>query len=61
MKQKTITLSQKEMPRQWYNILADMKLNPPLDKDGNPIGPEALSKIFPMNLIRTGSKHTKMD
>ena len=51
MKQKTITLSQKEMPRQWYNILADMKLNPPLDKDGNPIGPEALSKIFPMNLI----------
>ncbi len=39
------------MPRQWYNILADIKMNPPLGPDGNPIGPEALAAIFPMNLI----------
>ncbi len=51
MKQRMITLSQDEMPRQWYNILADMKVNPPLGIDGNPIGPEKLAKIFPMNLI----------
>ncbi|MEA1986661.1 MAG: TrpB-like pyridoxal phosphate-dependent enzyme [Candidatus Marinimicrobia bacterium] len=51
MKQKRIILDQKEMPRQWYNILADLKLNPPLGGDGNPIGPEQLAKIFPMNLI----------
>ena len=51
MKQKMITLSQEEMPRQWYNILADLKLNPALDKNGNPITPEQLAKVFPMNLI----------
>ncbi|MCP3676218.1 MAG: TrpB-like pyridoxal phosphate-dependent enzyme [Deltaproteobacteria bacterium] len=51
MRQRNITLTDEEMPRQWYNILADIKLNPPLDGEGNPIGPEALAPVFPMNLI----------
>jgi len=48
---KKIFLTEDEMPRQWYNILADVKLNPPLGPDGKPIGPEALAPVFPMNLI----------
>jgi tryptophan synthase beta chain len=39
------------MPRQWYNIQADIKTNPPLGPDGNPISPDKLSPVFPMNLI----------
>src|SRR5450759_2302080 len=48
-------LSEKEMPRQWYNIVADMpnKPMPPLDPATmKPIGPESLSAIFPMELIK---------
>ncbi len=48
---RKIVLTEDEMPRKWYNILADIKINPPLGSDGKPIGPEALSPIFPMNLI----------
>lgn len=51
MKGKKVYLTEDEMPRQWYNILADIKMNPPLGPDGNPVGPDALSAIFPMNLI----------
>ena len=51
MKTKKVILTEDEMPRQWYNILADIKMNPPLGPDGNPIGPEALAPILPMNLI----------
>ncbi|MCP4756882.1 MAG: TrpB-like pyridoxal phosphate-dependent enzyme [Proteobacteria bacterium] len=51
MKAKKVYLTDDEMPRQWYNILADIKMNPPLGPDGNPIGPEALAAIFPMPLI----------
>ena len=51
MKSRKIILSEKEMPRQWYNILADIKMNPPLGPDGKPIGPEMLAPVFPMNLI----------
>jgi len=52
-KSKKIILSEKEMPKQWYNIATDLPgtLNPPLGPDGNPIGPEALAPVFPMNLI----------
>jgi tryptophan synthase beta chain len=48
-----VPLSDSEMPRQWYNIQADLPhpLQPPLGKDGKPIGPEALAPVFPMNLI----------
>ena len=51
MEMKKVLLSEDEIPRQWYNILADIKMNPPLGPDGNPIGPEALAPVFPMNLI----------
>jgi tryptophan synthase beta chain len=51
METKKIILTEDEMPRQWYNVLADIKMNPPLGPDGNPIGPEMLAPVFPMNLI----------
>jgi len=51
MKNKIIILKPNEIPRQWYNIAADIKLNPPLGPDGKPIGPESLAPVFPMNLI----------
>ncbi len=51
MKQRTINLTPEELPREWYNILADIKMNPPLGPDGKPIGPEMLAPVFPMNLI----------
>ena len=50
-----ILLTENEMPRQWYNIMADMpnKPLPPLNPaTGMPVGPEDLSVIFPMELIK---------
>jgi len=48
-----VGLSENEMPRQWYNIAADLPhpLPPPLGPDGQPITPEMLAPVFPMNLI----------
>ncbi|MFA6217785.1 MAG: TrpB-like pyridoxal phosphate-dependent enzyme [Candidatus Omnitrophota bacterium] len=53
MSEKKIYLSEKDMPRQWYNLAADLPtpLQPPLGPDGKPIKPEMLSAVFPMNLI----------
>jgi len=51
MEVRKILLSEDEMPRQWYNIQADIKLNPPLGPDGQPVKPEMLAPVFPMNLI----------
>jgi tryptophan synthase beta chain len=51
MEKKKIFLTEDEMPRQWYNINADMKMNPPLGPDGNPVTPDQLAPVFPMNLI----------
>lgn len=51
MQVRKVLLNEDEMPRQWYNILADIKVNPPLGPDGKPIGPEMLAPVFPMNLI----------
>ncbi len=54
-KLRRILLNENEMPRQWYNIVADMpnKPLPPLNPaTRTPIGPEALAAVFPMELIK---------
>ena len=54
MEQQKIYLTESEMPRRWYNVVADIKhlLSPPLDPaDCTPISPEKLLPIFPMPLI----------
>lgn len=54
MKQRKILLSEQEIPRHWYNIVADMpnKPMPPIHPATHqPIGPEALAPLFPMALI----------
>jgi tryptophan synthase beta chain len=48
---KQIILPADEIPLQWYNILADIKMNPPLGPDGKPINPDDLAPVFPMNII----------
>ena len=50
MTAKQILLTADEMPRRWYNILADIKINPPLGPDG-PVPAEGWAPIFPMNLV----------
>jgi tryptophan synthase beta chain len=54
MKDKKIVLSEKEIPRQWYNVQADLPnpIPPPLNPaTGQPITPDMLAPVFPMNLI----------
>jgi len=54
MQVKKIFLPESELPRQWYNIAADMPtpLEPPLHPGtGQPVGPDDLAPIFPMPLI----------
>ena len=48
-----VFLSEDDIPRQWYNLAADLPspMNPPLGPDGNPISPDMLAPVFPMNLI----------
>jgi len=49
-----IDLNQTEMPRQWYNIAPDLPVKPPPPlhpATGEPIGPDALAPLFPMDLI----------
>lgn len=48
-----VFLSEKDMPGQWYNLAADLPtpMQPPLGPDGNPITPDMLAPVFPMNLI----------
>lgn len=55
MSETKIVLEEKELPRQWYNIAADMPnpLRPPLHPGtGQPIGPDDLAPLFPMALIQ---------
>jgi tryptophan synthase beta chain len=54
MSVKKVFLPEREIPRQWYNIQADMTtpLQPPLHPlTKKPVGPDDLLPIFPMNLI----------
>ncbi|MEK6690345.1 MAG: TrpB-like pyridoxal phosphate-dependent enzyme [Nitrospirota bacterium] len=49
-----VVLPEKEIPKKWYNILPDMPNppKPPLNPaTKEPIGPDALTPIFPMALI----------
>ncbi|WP_041082550.1 TrpB-like pyridoxal phosphate-dependent enzyme [Thermotoga profunda] len=49
-----VDLKVDQIPRHWYNVLADLpfKLDPPLDpRTKQPMSPDALSAIFPMPLI----------
>lgn len=55
MAQKKFTLTEADIPEQWYNIVADMpnKPLPPLHPGTKePIGPEMLMPLFPMELIK---------
>ncbi len=48
-------LDEEDIPKSWYNIVADLPSPPPPPLDpatGNPIGPEALAPLFPMALIQ---------
>jgi len=54
MEQVKVLLDEREIPGQWYNVLADMPgaMSPPLHPaTGQPVGPDDLAPIFPMNLI----------
>jgi len=51
---RKIELDEKDIPKQWYNIQADLPhpLPPPLNPGtGEPITPDMLAPVFPMNLI----------
>ncbi len=47
-------LDERDMPTAWYNVQADLAepLPPPLDAEGNPMGPEQLAVLFPMECIK---------
>ncbi len=53
MGQVKVLLNESDIPRQWYNLAADLPtpLLPPLGPDGKPISPDMLAPVFPMNLI----------
>jgi tryptophan synthase beta chain len=61
MSAKKIFLSEDDMPRQWYNLAADLPtpLQPPLGPDGKPIKPEMLEAVFPKNLIEQEVSHQR--
>ncbi|MFJ9366667.1 TrpB-like pyridoxal phosphate-dependent enzyme [Nocardia sp. NPDC101769] len=50
-----ITLDESEIPRRWYNVIPDLPAPPPpplRPGTGQPVGPEDLAPLFPMELIR---------
>jgi len=53
--QTKFLLNESEIPRQWYNVLADFPWPPPPPihpVTHEPVGPEALAPLFPMALIK---------
>jgi tryptophan synthase beta chain len=49
-----VLLSERELPSAWYNIVPDLPAPPPPPLHPGtlqPVGPEALARIFPMALI----------
>ena len=55
LEQSKFLLAESEIPRRWYNIRADMP-SPPQPVlhpgTGEPVGPDDLAPLFPMDLIR---------
>jgi tryptophan synthase beta chain len=51
--QTKVFLPESELPTHWYNVLADMpnKPAPYLGPDGNPVTPDAMTRIFPEALV----------
>jgi tryptophan synthase beta chain len=47
---RRIILTEDEMPRQWYNLAADVNC-PPFMSPAGPVPPEAWAPVFPMNLV----------
>ena len=55
MTQRKYLLNESDLPTHWYNIAADLKSPPPPPLHPGthePIGPEALAPLFPMELIK---------
>ncbi len=54
VRQRKILLDERDMPTRWYNILPDLPTPPPSvlhPGTGQPVGPEDLAPLFPMDLI----------
>jgi len=55
MAQYKFNLNENDLPRQWYNVMAEMDTPPPPPLHPatlEPVGPEALAPLFPMSLIQ---------
>lgn len=65
MRRKKFLLDEQNIPKRWYNIMADMPRlpKPPINpKTMKPVGPDDLSAIFPMALIEQEvSQHRWID
>src|ERR1700712_5288904 len=54
VKQHKVLLDESEMPTRWYNVLHDLPTPPPPvlhPGTGQPVGPDDLAPLFPMDLI----------
>ena len=53
METTRILLDQSEIPTHWYNVVADLANPPapPLGSDGQPVPPQKMAEIFPMNIL----------
>jgi tryptophan synthase beta chain len=53
MAQVKVLLDESDIPTDWYNVVADLpnRPAPPLGPDGRPLGPEALTAIFPSAIV----------
>ncbi|MBM3526367.1 MAG: TrpB-like pyridoxal-phosphate dependent enzyme, partial [Alphaproteobacteria bacterium] len=49
------TLTEQDMPKSWYNLMADLPSPPPPvlhPGTGQPVGPGDLAPLFPMEIIK---------
>src|SRR3954454_5634107 len=54
VRQHKILLDEEQMPTRWYNVLHDLPTPPPPvlhPGTGQPVGPDDLAPLFPMDLI----------